>query len=454
MNATVRELAMCALLASFCPVWATEVLVSRNLPPTSYSASQSSGTDVPPRAFDGDVNTTWNAGDWTGWIEVDLGESYDLNRIGLLLNGGFDEPSTYDVWISSSPIRDDRAGATLAVSFPGPRHQRQLLEYAFPVGTTARVLQVHTHDSANWAAWWEIEVFASCVDGDGDGVFSNCGASRDCDDTSPAVHPGALEICNGIDDNCDSQIDEGYVVGTACTVGTGDCARSGVLVCAADGSAVVCNVAAGTPVTFYWDVDGDGYGDPLSAATQCSVPAGYITVGGDCNDRDPAVHPGAAEICNAVDDNCNAEVDEDAQGEDSDGDGVHNACDNCRFAYNPGQVDTDGDGSGNSCDNCTFDGNPDQSDTDYDQIGNVCDNCPTEYNPNQTDLDLDSAGDACDNCAFAFNPDQRDFDHDGEGDLCDLDDGLLLRVEEAQPRLQVPLGRVRRFQLRARLGSP
>ncbi|MFQ5876913.1 MAG: MopE-related protein, partial [Acidobacteriota bacterium] len=107
------------------------------------------------------------------------------------------------------------------------------------------------------------------------------------------------------------------------------------------------------------DEDGDG-------ATLCR----------DCNDADPSIYPTAPEGCNGVDDNCNGLVDEDPAGLDSDDDSVPNACDNCRFAFNPSQVDTDADGTGDACDNCPLDANPDQIDSDGDGVGDVCDNCP------------------------------------------------------------------------------
>ena len=158
------------------------------------------------------------------------------------------------------------------------------------------------------------------------------------------------------------------------------------------------------------DTDGDGF-------TPCD---------GDCNDLDPAIHPGAVERCNAVDDDCNGLIDEDSSGTDSDADGVTNLCDNCRFAYNPTQADTDHDGVGNACDNCLLAPNPGQADLDADQRGDACDNCPAQFNPLQDDTDGDTVGDVCDNCPLDPNADQHDIDNDFEGDACDLNDGLIL----------------------------
>jgi hypothetical protein len=155
---------------------------------------------------------------------------------------------------------------------------------------------------------------------------------------------------------------------------------------------------------------------------------GYRICQNDCNDAASSVHPDAIEACNSIDDDCNGLVDDDAVGLDSDGDGVHNACDNCRFAYNPDQLDADGDHVGNACDNCLTISNPSQVDTDHDGVGDVCDNCSDSANPEQRDFDGDHVGDVCDTCIFDFNPSQSDFDHDGEGDVCDLSDGLIYVV--------------------------
>lgn len=82
--------------------------------------------------------------------------------------------------------------------------------------------------------------------------------------------------------------------------------------------------------------------------------------------RDSRARPGRA-------DDGERRVDEDALGVDLDGDGVHNACDNCPSGANPSQIDTDGDRRGDACDNCALDANPARSDFDHDGQGDRCD---------------------------------------------------------------------------------
>ncbi|HEX5044956.1 MAG TPA: MopE-related protein [Candidatus Polarisedimenticolaceae bacterium] len=98
----------------------------------------------------------------------------------------------------------------------------------------------------------------------------------------------------------------------------------------------------------YPDLDGDGYGEGAISAPSCDglIPAGYSPVPGDCNDGSAAVRPGAAESCNALDDDCNGQVD----GGDPDGDAVLSACDNCPVDPNPLQSDFDADLEGDACD--------------------------------------------------------------------------------------------------------
>jgi hypothetical protein len=98
----------------------------------------------------------------------------------------------------------------------------------------------------------------------------------DCDDTNPLVKPGAVEACNAADDNCNGQVDEGL-----------------------------------TAVTTYPDADKDGYGAANGAPmTGCTAGGNRAPNNLDCNDVDPALHPGAKEICNFRDDDCDGQYDE------------------------------------------------------------------------------------------------------------------------------------------------
>ena len=144
-------------------------------------------------------------------------------------------------------------------------------------------------------------------DGDGDGfgsenvVQQSCFAPEsyvaqpgDCDDFEMAVSPSALEICNGVDDNCDGLID--------------------------DSSSSDASV-------WYQDLDGDGYGAEQNTLLSCSAPNGYLSSAGDCDDFDMEISPLAVEICNGIDDNCDGLIDDSSSSDasvwyqDSDGDG-------------------------------------------------------------------------------------------------------------------------------------
>lgn len=75
-----------------------------------------------------------------------------------------------------------------------------------------------------------------------------------------------------------------------------------------------CTLIGCTASTCYADVDGDGYGNANKATFTCPAPSGYVSNGSDCNDGNAAIHPGASDVCNSVDDNCDGIIDENAIG--------------------------------------------------------------------------------------------------------------------------------------------
>lgn len=291
---------------------------------------------------------------------------------------------------------------------------------------------------------------ATGVDADGDGYTT----LNDCDDTNPSIHPGAVEVCNLKDDDCDGAIDEGF------------------------------------------DQDGDG----------------WTTCAGDCNNVNPQIHPGAAEVCNGIDDNCDGAIDEGGF-PDTDGDGVKDCVDpdddndgtpdseDCvpldyRASAAPDEVleqvtlsgstgvrirwgvvpetqvynvyraavpfggpanphpacllaeivgtefvdsqnppvdsffyyeeaganqcgqGTLGEGSNGvprtAAPACASQGH----DTDQDGVADLVDVCPLLANPGQQDVDHDGRGDICDDCPNVPNPQQTDTDGNGLGDDC------------------------------------
>ncbi|MDP2313426.1 MAG: MopE-related protein [Pseudomonadota bacterium] len=115
------------------------------------------------------------------------------------------------------------------------------------------------------------------ADGDADG-FAAC---AECDDADAAVNPGAAEVCNGADDDCDGAVDD------------------------ADPS-----LDATGGESWYADTDGDGFGDAATATLACVAPAGFVADATDCDDASAAVNPGAAEVCNTTDDDCDGLVDD------------------------------------------------------------------------------------------------------------------------------------------------
>ena len=136
----------------------------------------------------------------------------------------------------------------------------------------------------------------------------------------------SLERCNGLDDDCDGATDEPFVtLGQSCDAGVGACARVGTISCQPDGSAA-CSVAAGTPgpeLCNGLDDDCDTLSDEdfTSLGTLCSLGTGgcmrngtiacFPDGGSGCNAE---VALPKAETCNAKDDDCDGVADEDFPG--------------------------------------------------------------------------------------------------------------------------------------------
>ena len=106
------------------------------------------------------------------------------------------------------------------------------------------------------------------IDDDGDGSYVG-GSTPDCDDADPSIHPGAAEVCDGLDQDCDGAVDDGVLS------------------------------------AWYADLDSDSWGDSASLEEACAAPTGLIATAGDCDDADANVSPDAVELtADGVDQNC------------------------------------------------------------------------------------------------------------------------------------------------------
>lgn len=265
-------------------------------------------------------------------------------------------------------------------------------------------------EDSEWPAVPETE-----VDDDGDGVAECQG---DCDDTSGQVFPGAPQVCDGVNNDCNHPSWPGVEL-----TNDGDDDLDGFSECGSDCDDSNGSVFPGAPQVC------DGVNNDCSDPNWPDVPQveidldgdGFSECQGDCDESNVAINPDNVEECNGVDDNCNGLVDEYGDEEDGDGDGVNGACDNCPEHFNTSQLDSDSDGLGNSCDNCPAVENPQQENSDSDPHGDACDNCVDTDNVGQEDGEGDGVGDVCDNCPEDTNPQQEDQDIDGEGDVCDQD---------------------------------
>jgi hypothetical protein len=265
------------------------------------------------------------------------------------------------------------------------------------------------------------------VDADGDGYA----ACEECDDGNAAINPAAVEVCDGVDNDCDSSVDESDAIDA---------------------------------LVWYADNDGDTYGNALVTAIACAQPPGYVADNSDCDDSYAEINPGGGEVCDGLDNDCNGLVDDGAVGAglwyaDADGDGFgdinsliadctqpsgyvadNTDCNDAEFLINPDAVEIC-DGADNNCDGVTDSDAVDQSlwyeDADGDGYGNDavtvsscdapsgyagaggdCDDTDSDYNPGAVELCTDRFDYNCDgSVAYA------DADNDGYAACEECDDG-------------------------------
>ena len=203
--------------------------------------------------------------------------------------------------------------------------------------------------------------------------------SDDCDDVDASAYPGAVEVCDDADNDCDGTVDEGV------------------------------------EVTWYADADSDGYGDPSSTTQACAQPNQYVGNSDDCND-DPsaggaAQNPGLSETWyDGVDQNC------DGNDNDQDGDTtpLSDDCDDTDASSTTVATDADCDGTLTADDCDDSDPNSTVVSTDADCDGTLtaddCDDDDINSTTHATDADCDNSltGDDCDGtddpCSCTVNP--------------------------------------------------
>ncbi len=234
--------------------------------------------------------------------------------------------------------------------------------------------------------------------------------ATDCDDGVSTAYPGAPEVCDGVDNDCNGSIDDGAID------------------------------------LYFRDADGDGYGDITQKVTGCAPPSGFVADSTDCNDTDPAINPGASEVCDALhtDEDCNGLADDgdpDVTGTtlyytDSDSDGYGSTptvgaclapsgysafgtdCDDTDRSVNPDSTEIVGDGMDANCDGsetCWADGDddgyrPDTADT----VLSVDTDCDDAFEA----VSADPSGD-CDDADGAIHPGATDAPGDGIDANCD-----------------------------------
>ncbi|MEZ4322383.1 MAG: putative metal-binding motif-containing protein [Myxococcota bacterium] len=294
-----------------------------------------------------------------------VGTDVDVSQVGISVPSGGGNAGGNLLWNVSQV-----GPGTSVVADPGFQVDASSCDTAFYATATASIFDLdpnrsdpdgspadlgHLGGPGIDLAFWE-------ADRDLDGFLRNV----DCDDDDASVHPGAPDACDGIDTDCDGTVE--------------------------------------VPTTTWGDADGDGFGDPADPVTECSVSPGRVTNAEDCDDGDDARNPGAAELCNGIDDDCDLDVDDDDAevlgtawyaDDDADGYGAMGStpvlsclapsshvdddtdCDDTSSSIYPGAPEACPDGVDNDCDTLVDAADPDYSDqgieyrldADFDGVG-------------------------------------------------------------------------------------
>jgi hypothetical protein len=330
------------------------------------------------------------------------------------------------------------------------------------------------------------------IDGDGYGSSvssQNCGQPNgfvnqtgDCNDGSNQIYPGALEVCDGIDNNCDGSIDEGlnfviyYTDSDNDGFGTG---ASGLELCENPGPGFAtnnqdcndndnlinpnateindgidndCNGAIDegfTLTTYYLDFDGDSFGGDSTLTTIGNPPANFVLINGDCNDSIATINPNAQEICDGIDNNCDGQIDNNITFStyyvDNDGDNFGNAndsiiacsqplgyvlnnsdCNDLLNFINPNAQEVC-DGLDNNCDGLIDNGllfSTYYADFDGDSFGNLNDSLVSCFQPvNYVTNSFD-----CDDLNASVNPGETDIPSNGIDEDCNGSDATIVPI--------------------------
>jgi hypothetical protein len=319
----------------------------------------------------------------------------------------------------------------------------------------------------------------SDIDDDGDGITEVGG---DCDDTNGSIYPGATELPNGADDDCDTIVDEGTVLvdddadgycesqSIPCSDGSqlNDCNDSNFFVnpaaaeVCADGLDNNCNgqqdeIGAQGCTTYYFDGDGDGAGDLTNTVCACGPTGAHTSLNAnDCDDTRATVGPSAPEVPDGVDNDCDGDIDEGTNLVDDDGDGfcepqgvacsdgsIQGDCNDGDAAVNPDAIEVCADGIDNDCDNLQNESGAQGcrqffADVDNDSFGDPnagsceCAATSTYSVTNSTD---------CNDNAFLTNPNANEI-ADGVDNDCDgtIDEGTALFDDDGDGYCESPTG--------------